>query len=234
MMKKSMAALAMAAGVSMAALPTSAAAQVSVDLEAAAVYNYAWRGFMLAEALVVQPSLTLGLGETGIALNIWGSAAITDRDLYEGADELDFTLSYDMPLGENAGLSVGYIQYTFPGLEEDNLSGETYASISFDNTLAPSILASYDFWLMEAFYASAGIGPEFAVGESATLGLGASVGVSNYAEEFGFNDVQASASLGLTLGGAAVTPFAGFSYGADKVNVDNSAYWAGVSVGFSF
>ncbi len=241
MMKKSMAVLAMAAGVSMTALPTSAAAQVSVDLEAAGVYNYAWRGFQLADAFVVQPSLTLGFGETGLALNVWGSAALTDRDIYEGADELDFTLTYDMAVGESAAVSIGYIQYTFPnGADDATHSEETFASFSFDNTLAPSLLLSYDFGLADAFYASAGVGPEFEISDVGVLGLGASIGVSNYAldeagdQKFGFNDLQGSASLGLTLGSLAVTPFAGVSYAADEINPDNTEFWGGVSIGFSW
>jgi hypothetical protein len=49
------------------------------------------------------------------------------------ADELDFTLSHDTALGEDgkAGLSVGFIEYYFPSLNDGKKhSGEVYGSLS--------------------------------------------------------------------------------------------------------
>ncbi len=232
MMKKSIAVLVVAAGF---ALPTAAATQVSVDVEAALVSSYVWRGYTLADAFAIQPSLTFGFGETGIALNIWGSAAIADRDFYEGADELDFTLTYDLSVGEKASVSLGYIQYTFPsGPDDAGHTEETFAAFSFDHTLAPSLMLAYDFGLADAFYASLGVGPEFEIGDVGVLALGASVAMSDYVDGLGFNDAQGSASLGLSLGSLAVTPFVGVSYAPDEINADNTALWGGVSVGFSW
>jgi uncharacterized protein (TIGR02001 family) len=234
-MKKSIVVLVMAAGVSAVSLSTAAAAQVSIDVEAALVSDYAWRGYQLTDGFAIQPSVTLGLGETGIALNIWGSAAIADRDLNKGADELDFTLTYDVPVSSSVGVSLGYIQYTFPnGAEGAGHTEETFASFSVDHSLAPSLTLAYDFGLVDAFYASAGVAPEFEVGDLGVLSLGASVAMSDYADGFGFNDAQGSAALGLSLGSLAVTPFVGLSYSPEEINPDNTVFWGGVSIGLSF
>jgi len=230
-MKKSLIALAAVAGISAAAVPSVAQAQISTEFEVAGVSNYVWRGMNLADAVVVQPSLTFGFGGSGLALNIWGSAAITDRDVYDFADELDFTLSYDMPLG-GAALSLAYVQYTFPNADEGyKHSEEVMASLGFDHSLAPSILAAYDFGLMDGFYLSAGISPSIAVGAQ-TIGLGLSAGVSDYTGEFGFNDVTATASMGFAAGRATITPFIGFSIADEALNADKNEFWAGISIGF--
>lgn len=92
----------------------------------------------------MQPSLTLGFGESGVAFNVWGSAFGMDRSAPESTDqvdELDFTLSYDTSLGEDGkvGLSLGFIEYTFPSLDAGTKhSEEAYGSLSFDNTIAVS------------------------------------------------------------------------------------------------
>ena len=233
-MKKSLMTIAALAGIATAAVPSTAQAQVSADFEVAALTSYVWRGFTLADAVVIQPSLTFGFGESGLSLNVWGSAAVQDRDFYDGADELDFTLGYDVALSEGLGLSLAYVQYTFPSAAEGaKHSEEVVASLGFDHTLAPSVTAAYDFGLMDGLYLTAGVAPEFALSDDIALGIGASVGLSNYVnDEFGFNDVTLSASLGgLTAGSVAITPFIGFSSADEGINPD-SQFWAGLSFGF--
>lgn len=234
-MKNGLITAAAVAGALVVTGPSLAGAQVVVDAGAAALSSYSWRGITLADAVVVQPSVTLGFGESGLSLNVWGSAALADRDEFSAADELDFTLNYDRALGEAASLSVGYIQYTFPSADEGYThSEEVYASVGLNNVLAPSIFAAYDFGLTDALYLSGGIAPEIALGESAALALGALVAVSDYAADgFGFHHTQLTASLGFSAGALSITPVAGFSYAADEIHADNSAFWAGIVVGLT-
>jgi hypothetical protein len=80
-MKKSLIALAAVAGVSAAAVPSFAQAQVSAEVSAAAVSSYAWRGQRLADAFVIQPGVTLGFGDSGLSVGAWGSWALEERDI---------------------------------------------------------------------------------------------------------------------------------------------------------
>ena len=243
-MRKFAVALAIVAGLSTAA--PAQETNISVDGSIDALSGYVWRGGILGsdEALVLQPSLTFGLGESGFSLNIWGSGFVMDRSApkaLDAADELDFTLGYDTSVGEDGkvGLSIGFIEYRFPSADaSSNHSEEIYGGLSFDHQLAPSITVYYDFGLMDDYYVTAGIGPEFPLGDSDTapvLGLGASVGISGdkYGDSAGFNDVTLTASLGFARGNVSFAPFIGFSYADDGVNVDNSSFWCGISVGFS-
>ena len=220
-----------------------AQSEVSIDASLDALSGYVWRGGILGsdEKIVLQPSLTFGFGESGVALNVWGSAFAADRSTLDQVDELDFTLSYDTSLGEDGkiGLSLGFIEYTFPSLNAGKKhSEEVYGGLSFDHQLAPSITLYYDFGLIDDYYVTAGVGPEFPMGDgdnAPVFGLGASVGISGdaYGGSAGFNDVTLTASVSWASGNWSFGPFAGYSYADDGVNVDNSSFWGGVSVGFS-
>lgn len=223
-----------------------AQSEVSVDAGLDAVYAYIWRGGILGsdKDLALQPSITFGFGESGVALNVWGSAFLKDRSsgkTLEAADELDFTLSYDRMVGanENVGLSLGYIQYTFPNAPSGaKHSEELYGGLSFDHPIAPSITIYYDFGLIDDYYVTAGIGPEFPMGEgdnAPVFSLGASIAFSGdgYGGSAGFNDFTVTGGIGWTRGNVSFGPYAGYSYADDGVNVDNSSWWGGVGVSFS-
>lgn len=213
---------------------------ISVDGAVDTYSQYIWRGYNLGNKVAMQPSLTLGFGESGMSLNIWGSASMMDRSEPKNLkdfDELDFTLSYDRTLSEESGvgISLGYIQYTFPSVAEGTHSEEFYAGLSLDNAAAPSLTAYYDFGLADAWYITFGIGPEFALGSegNTSLGIGASVGMSNGTGSAAFNDVTFSASLGIPAGAFTISPVLGFSYADKKVNPDESEAWGGLSISFS-
>jgi hypothetical protein len=215
---------------------------VSVDLALDGYSGYIWRGGILGsdEKPVLQPSITLGFGESGISFNVWGSAFLSSRNSTEGADELDFTVDYSTTLSEESGvgISLGYIQYTFPnGPSGGKHSEEAYASLSMDNVLAPSVTVYYDFGLIDDYYATVGVGPSLPLGEGddvPTLDLSASVGFSGdgYGGSAGFNDVTVSASIGFAAGQLSITPTVGVTIPDDGVNPDTTI-WGGISIGFS-
>jgi len=222
-----------------AAEPAPAAAGISLDVGNDTYSQYVWRGFVLADGITTQPTITLGFGDSGLAFNIWGSSAVQDRGAggLDASDELDFTLSYDRSLGtdELVGLSVGFIQYTFPNLDGTKHSEEVYVGLGLDHPVAPSLTAYYDYGLADAWYISAGVGHDFALDSagSTSLSVASSVGFSNAARTFGFNDVTTTASLGVGWDGLAICPTVGFSYADDAVHGDNSAFFAGVGISVS-
>jgi len=246
-MRKFAAALAIVAGLGLSTAAPAQETNISVDGSIDALSGYVWRGFILGsdEALVLQPSLTFGFGESGVALNVWGSAFAMDRSTKktDQVDELDFTLSYDTTVGEDGkiGLSIGFIEYTFPSLDAGTKhSEEIYGGLSFDHQLAPSITVYYDFGVIDDYYVTAGIGPEFPLGDkenAPVLGLSASVGISGdsapYGGSAGFHDVTLSVSLGFARDNISFAPYVGYSYADDGINPDNSSFWGGISVGFS-
>lgn len=213
--------------------------EVSVDVALDGYSGYIWRGGILGadDKAVLQPSLTLGIGETGLSFNVWGSAFVQNRTSLDQVDELDLTVDLSRPMGLDSpvSFSVGYIQYTFPSLDAGiKHSEEVYGGLSLDHMLAPSVTFYYDFGLIDGWYLTAGVGPEFPLGEEEggpTFSLGASVGISDsaYGGKSGFNDITVTGSLNLSSGIFSISPTVGYSY-ADS---DNSSFWGGISIGFS-
>ncbi len=133
----------------------------------------------------------------------------------------------------------GYIQYTFPnGGSGAEHSEEAYAGLSLDNVLAPSVTLYYDFGLLEDYYVTAGIGPEFPLGDSDNapiLGISASIGIGGdgYGGSAGFQDVTVGASIGFMAGSASISPFIGMTFARDGVKKEDAVFWVGTSIGFS-
>jgi hypothetical protein len=251
-MKKMLAVLAVIAGLGFgyAAQAQAQEMEISVDVGVDALSGYVWRGGPIPpvggdEALVFQPSVTFGFGESGLAFNIWGSVFAMDRSApisTDQADEVDFTLSYDRALGQDGkvGLSLGIIEYTFPSLDAGTKhSEEFWVGLSFDHVIAPSVTFYYDFGLADDYYITAGIGPEFPLGDgdnAPTLGLGASVGFTGdsgfYGGKSGLQDVTFTASVGFMAGSISISPMVGVTIPKEEFNPDTT-YWGGVSFGFS-
>jgi hypothetical protein len=216
---------------------------ISVDASIDALSGYVWRGFVLGAdpALVLQPSLTFGFGESGLSLNVWGSFFGMDRGTpksLDEADELDFTIDYTRAVNESVSISLGFIEYAFPSLAAGTKhSEEVYGALAAGGPLAPSLTAYYDFGVADAMYLTAGVAPEFPLNEdgSVTLSLSGSVGafLSNGGAGNHFGNVTVSAGVGIPAGAFTITPLAGFTYADDKVNIDNTAFWGGVSFGWS-
>lgn len=199
-----------AAGLVVLAGMAAGAAELSVD----ALSRYVWRGQVLNDDASLQPSLTVDAGH-GFSLNVWGSMNLTDEgsSAEEGLDtefkfiELDLTLSYALPLGEDAPISaeVGVVQYTFP--EAGGSTREAYLSIGANLPLSPTATIYYDFDDIDGWYGSLGLGHELELGEALSLELGASVGYadSKYNEAYfgtaedALNDLTASATLTYTV-----------------------------------
>ena len=226
-------------------------AQMSVGVTLDSYTGYIWRGYVLGadNKIVAQPGIEVGFGETGLSIGAWGSWFVQDRiddtspdTQTQNVDELDFYADYSRSLSDDMGLgvSIGYIQYVFPSADEaSNLSQEAYIGLSLDNAISPALTFYYDFGLVEAWYVSLSGGYDIPLGseEGQVLSIGASVAMSDYADETGankvsFNDVTVTASLSCNACAISIAPTIGFSYADTKINPDNRTLWGGVSIGF--
>ena len=173
----------------------------SVEVDTGWFSDYVWRGQRLG-GHSWQSGVTLGA--YGFAFNVWHQ-----HDFKEGqTTELDYTFSYDLPLGmiheslDIVALSVGYLYYTFPNLDEDDESHEFFTSVGLDVPLEPTFTYYYDWELGNGSYYHLGVGHEFDMSEYASLNLGAGVGYNDgqWGYKSSFSDLLLSASLGIPIG----------------------------------
>ena len=215
---------------------------VSVDLALDGYSGYVWRGVIIGadDTVVLQPSITLGFGESGVSFNMWGSAFASNRGALDLTDELDFTIDYSKALSEKSGvgISLGFIEYTFPNAGAGSKhSEEAYIGLSLDNSFAPSVELYYDFGLINDYYVVLGIGPSLPLGQgdgALALDIGASVGFGGkaYGGNAGFNDVTVTASMGFSAGQLSITPIASIIRAHNDVN-SKVTFWGGISIGFN-
>jgi hypothetical protein len=120
--------------------------QASLDLGVDFYTRYMWRGMILTNDPVAQPSITAGIA--GLSVNIWANYDLTDVNENGGdafqLQELDYTVSYAFSPVEGLSLEAGWIYYTFPGtmfVETEEL----YASVGFEVPyLNPSVTVYWD------------------------------------------------------------------------------------------
>lgn len=174
--------------------------------------GYMWRGQYYSDEAVLQPSITAS-DDSGFSINVWGNLDLTDNNnaydetgalVTERKDEfteLDLTLSYALPLEGPIGLTLGFIQYTFPAYSLS--TREFYATIVGKTLLNPTLSIYGDIDAAEGLYGNFGLSHSFALAEKLTLGLSASIGYGTEkynAFYFGVeddlvNDVNAGATL---------------------------------------
>lgn len=210
--------LAVLALCSIALLPLVAgAAEASLDAQVNSAYL--WRGQLLNDEAVFQPSLTVST-DYGLSFNTWGSFNLTDS-LGEDADqeftEVDLTVSYALPI-EAVDAEIGVAEYVFPHAttvvfaeDESTIAAvsypdtrEVFARLGLKTLLAPTLYVAYDFDEAEAFYGSIGVSHGVDVTEAfnAELALSLGAGDSDYnLYYFGIDDEalnDATATLTLT------------------------------------
>jgi hypothetical protein len=216
-MNKMVALLACAA----AAMPFGARAEeeaVSASVDVPVLSSYVWRGQVVTDDPVVQPTFTLS--KSGLTLNWWGNMNLDDNatgDEYEFSEH-DITVSYSTtcPL-TGAGVTFGVVNFDFPNVglvdAEGNVSLVNDTREAFlifalsDLLLAPTVSVNYDFKEADGFYASLGISHSIEVAEKISLGLAASLGAadSDWGSYYfgdtgdGLTDYSVSASLPVAL-----------------------------------
>jgi len=184
----------------------AAEATVGADVVSA----YVWRGITFNDSLVVQPSLDVA-HPSGIGFNVWGNYDARDGDIdgdgvndVSGDDfqEIDLTVSYAIPV-EGFDLSVGLIDYTFPGGGSSTL--ETYVSggVALGEYVSLGLTGYYDVDEVEDYYLSASVGVTLPLTKSLGLDLGASAGYAgedmSAGTDSGFHDYNFSAATAIPL-----------------------------------
>lgn len=209
----------------------NAGVQYSLDFSS----RFIWRGFDLNpdNKPVLQPSITVPLGDTGFAVNFWGSFSFEDKTLHE----TDITLSYDFTKLKNFSLSVGFTHYGWYFSEDFKFSAHTtqeiYITVGLPNVpLKPGVSLYYDLNNGDGLYASLGIGHNLKLSERIALDLSASLGYNGgmWIEESGFSNLDFIVSVPIQLGKISISPFLVTTIiMMDEVNpeVDNEIYIGG-------
>ncbi|MCZ6633147.1 MAG: hypothetical protein O7G87_07050 [bacterium] len=219
---------------------SAAASLFGIDARGVIASQSIWRGIVLTDKLSAQPSLTVGFGRSGFAVNIWGSVAIADQDMpgVKEADEVDVTLSFDRSFGgpgRAVGISLGVIEYVFPRINGQRRTEEVFFGLSLGNPINPNVVVYYDFGQFDSFYAAIGVNTEVPldVGGTTRAKARVSVGFSDKNGSFGFNDVTISVFLGVKKGALTVGPTARFVYTDNLVNVNKDQFWGGIEASFT-
>lgn len=225
---------------------------VSTSLSVDWVTDYVWRGMLLTNNPVIQPSLTLSA--YGLNLNVWGSVDVTDVNEDKGENyhwqETDYTISYEYSPMEGLDLTGGFIWYTFSGLDS---TGEVFGTVTLPCVpLSPSLSAYYDIDEADGLYLNAGLSHDLEITEKLglTLSGGLGYGNNNY-HEFYFGEEshgsESDALLKATLGYAMTENLSVAVYGGYAVLLDGAVkrcaegvygetdtLFGGVSMGYSF
>ncbi len=222
-----------------------------VDFDVTFNSKYVWRGMLLVDDWVAQPSVNVGVGN--FALNVWGNYELTDETGHDKKfTEIDLTASYTFELGKFS-IPVGVIHYVFPNTEF-NATTEVFAGVSYDWIVSPSVTIYHDldqaaggnYVNLAASYSYSIPGLPKDMSMSLDLGAGVSYATSDYnnfyygVDEAAWTDWSAKLALpiGFMDGMFTVTP--GVSYTAlvdskikDTTENDSNTFF-GVSLTMSF
>jgi hypothetical protein len=107
------------------------------------VYSkYLWRGFVLADAVSMQPTYWVKFADT-LTVSSWMNVA---REQLEGPlTEHDLTVDYTKAVSSKFSVSAGWINYVFPGLDEGSVTNEVYGGLSHASYFNPAVKVFVDF-----------------------------------------------------------------------------------------
>ncbi len=134
----------------LAALAAAPAGALDVKLDLSAQSAYVWRGMLLDDRPVFQPSLTLSEGP--LEGSVWTNFALRSDDGTRGEpNEIDYWLAYTLA-GEDADWTLTWYEYTFPHTDGES-TREVWASVTLKNLpLAPSFTAIRDVQAIDGWY----------------------------------------------------------------------------------
>jgi len=245
-------ALAGAAVLTVAGLARAEDAKVTGELDLPVLSAYVWRGQVVNDKPVLEPSLTVS--KNGFSLNTWANFNLNNsyasyaQDNKKEFSEVDLTASYATTVGSTnspIALGGGFVQYLFPNQTLTSGTGsnavskaypgthEVYASIGLPSVfLAPTLQVNYDFDSANGAYANFGISQGFElVKDKASLVASASIGAatSKYNEYYfgtkknAFNDAVVGLALPITLpGGWSIKPMLQYVFLPDSTIRDDA------------
>lgn len=173
-----------------------------IDLSASLDFcsDYVWRGLVINDEAVLQPSLAATHTVTHIgtfSFTLWGNYDMTD---YYGTQnkfsEIDLIASYALPSGP-LGLEVGIIHYTFPNTEF-RATTEVYISAGCELKSLPlsfSFGVYYDFDEIDGLYIAGKIMSPITLNPKLTLEMALSTGYADSGYNLGYFNVSSSACV---------------------------------------
>ena len=157
------------------------AVDVDVDIRAdlKVASSYVWRGEVINDEAVIQPSLTFASADWGF--NVWGTWDLTDATNSSARTRMDFMLDYTIVSGKHM-LRPGIVAYIFHDATY-SASDDTFEVLmkyALDVTLLPSLTVNYDFGEIEGIYASLALGHSFElIKDKMDIDLKMDIGVAN-------------------------------------------------------
>jgi hypothetical protein len=238
------------------------AAEAEASLSVDALSAYVWRGQVLNDEAVLQPSLTVAKG--GFSINWWGSLNLTDNVTEDAGEfsehDIGVTYASTCPF-TGADVSLGVVRYDFPNAAVAEATGvdalvksteEAQLTVGFGDCPAePKLLVAYDFGEAEGFYGKLSISHSFEANKQASVDLGASVAyaTADYnAYYFGvdddaLNDATVSLAVPIALTDAlSVSPTVTYAKlldsdiqdGAEAIYGDDDKVFGGVNLSYTF
>jgi len=193
---------------------------LSTTVSACFMSKYIWRGQLLNDDYVMQPSIGVSYG--GLSASLWGNLDMTDYHDNSGEfTEYDWTIGYagKFPGVDILKYSVGAIYYYFPSLTDDGDTMEIYAGLGLDVPLSPTLTVYRDVDEADSTYAAFSIShsiekifelsPDMPVGMTAS----ASAGWGNAAyNKFYWGGLNESSLQDLTVSVGFPIPILGWTF----------------------
>ncbi len=203
--------------------------------------RYIWRGWdILNSNPAVQPSVTYNFGDTGFSINLWGSFALKERDIYKYSDELDLTLSYTFQPTEHIEMTMGFIHYGYYFANnfrfKNNTTQEAYITTTFKTApLTPYLSIYYDFNTGKGLYIIGGLSHSFRITDQHDLTLQSSIAWNgkHTINKTGFSDFTAGASMDFKIDKVTLTPYIKYSrVFMREINPSENEVWFGGIISF--
>lgn len=226
---------------------------VGFDVSADFYSKYVWRGQLINDDYAFQPGISMTFDK--FTAGIWGSLDMTDYNGEKGEFiEYDYYLDYTTTIMEGVDLSVGVINYYFPGAEDTT---EIYYGFAFDLPLSPSVTVYHDVDEVKGTYVSFGVGytvdkvaelcPEtpIAMEVGASLGWGSKSYNKGYwgepATSSALNDLAISVAFPFEVSGWTVSPSVNYVTlmdsdvkKSDVFDTSSDYFFTGISLSTSF
>jgi uncharacterized protein (TIGR02001 family) len=173
-------------------------AEIGMEYYAGFYSHYMWRGYDLSEDKpLVAPGLTLSMGD-----NVW-------FDVWAGLNadykEVDITAAYYLEVNDDFGVDLGLIAYTYPGMDEAELSYEPFMSIyNYSLPFEPVFLAAYDL-VVETYYLELS-GSQEILADSFPLKTSAGIGVYGWEGYTGISNFKLEVGKDFAVGNLTLTP----------------------------
>ncbi len=199
--------------------------------------RYIWRGFDLNpyRKPVIQPSLALGLGSSGLSINLWSSISFVSKE----SNEVNLAFSYHKEIRDTLSITAGLIHYSWYFIEDfrfgDDTSHEIFVSVGLPHFMfQPTLALYYDFTVGDGFYGQFKAGYAIGIRKNLAARLYSSLGYNGgqwLAEgtDPGFSDLNLGLSLCYSVGPFLAKAFANYTAVLLRAISRENHFWFGFS-----